>query len=177
MHVCMHVSLSHLGIMSCKKKRWWCRLVRQEQSLIYFVLQICVSLVPGILSLDCHCHCHCHWPRSSSQNHIASAKIRNSNFTSHFKPRSSWYHPSQLQKIPSQQQQRQQQRGNSSSSSSSTITNAIPNLHHKSNHLFQNLLNPSFVNSPPINHSFHACVHNIGMKELKENSYKKCQER
>jgi hypothetical protein len=65
----------------------------------------------------------------------------------------------------------------SSSSSSSTITNAIPNLHHKINHLFQNLLNPLFVNSPPINHSFHACVHNIGMKELKENSYKKCQER
>jgi hypothetical protein len=50
-------------------------------------------------------------------------------------------------------------------------------LHHKMNHLFQNLLNPLFVNSPPINHSFHACVHNIGMKELKENSYKKCQER
>ncbi len=115
------------------------------------------------------------------QSYIASAKIRNSNFKSHFKPRSSCYHPSQLQKIPSQQQQQQQQCGNSSSSSSSSssiiITNAIPNLHHKMNHLFQNLLNPLFVNSPPINHSFHACVHNIGMKELKENSYKKCQER
>jgi hypothetical protein len=37
-HACMHVSLSHLGIMSWKKKRWWCRFVRQEQSLIYFVL-------------------------------------------------------------------------------------------------------------------------------------------